>query len=84
MVRSVTHSRFGALAVKSRCTRSGARAASGSRRVKPLPAWADTREIGLAHQPLDPLAADMDALASEDGVHARRAVDPAGVRHGSA
>ncbi|WFB89063.1 MULTISPECIES: hypothetical protein [Streptomyces] len=56
MVRSVTHSRFGACAVKSRCTRSGARSASGSRRVKPLllrgliparPAWRMSRSTRL-------------------------------------
>lgn len=36
IVRSVTHNRFGAGAVKSRLTRSGARLALGSRRVKPF------------------------------------------------
>lgn len=36
-------------------------------------------EAGLAHEPFDTLAADVDALTLEDGVHARRAVDPAGI-----
>ncbi len=36
IVRSVTHNRFGAGAVKSRFTRPGAGVALGSRRVKPL------------------------------------------------
>jgi hypothetical protein len=36
IVRSVTHSRFGAGAVKSLLTRSGARVAFRSRRVKPF------------------------------------------------
>ncbi|MDH6145793.1 transposase [Kitasatospora sp. GP30] len=80
MVRSVTHSRFGAGAVKSRRTRSGAGSAPGSWRVKPLPARrADSLQAGFAHQAFDPLAADVDTLALEGGVHARRAVDPAGL-----
>lgn len=41
-------------------------------------AWAHTRDVGFAHQPLDPFAADVDALTFEDGVHARRAVVAAG------
>jgi hypothetical protein len=36
ILRSVTYSRFGAGPVKSRWTRSGARVAFGSRRVKPV------------------------------------------------
>jgi len=43
------------------------------------PAGADPREAGLAHEPFNPFAADAGALAPEDGVHARGAVDPAGL-----
>ncbi len=71
MVRSVTHSRFDPFAVKSRCTRSGARSASGSRRVKPL-LRRGLIPVRLAwrREPLDALAIDVDALTLEDGAHA--------------
>ena len=39
----------------------------------------NTREFGLAHQSLHPLAADRQVFALEDGMDAGRAVDPAGV-----
>ncbi|GDY52239.1 hypothetical protein SVIO_102770 [Streptomyces violaceusniger] len=32
---------------------------------------ADPGQTGLAHEPFDPLPADVDALTPEDGVHAR-------------
>ncbi|MCZ4612403.1 hypothetical protein O3S80_53450 [Streptomyces sp. Lzd4kr] len=76
----MTHSRFGAGAVKSPLTRFKARVALGSRACEALPPRADARGGGLAHQPLDPLAAHAGALAFEDGVHARRAVIAAGLR----
>ena len=34
------------------------------------PAWADPGQAGLAHEPFDTLAADVDALTLENGVHA--------------
>jgi hypothetical protein len=34
------------------------------------PAGADPGEAGLAHEPFDTFAADVDALTLEDGVHA--------------
>lgn len=40
------------------------------------PARTVPRDLGLTHQPLDPFAAHVDALALEHGVHTRRAVGP--------
>jgi NAD(P)-dependent dehydrogenase (short-subunit alcohol dehydrogenase family) len=57
--------------------------AAGHDRITPLARdprdGADPGEAGLAHEPLDPLAADVDALALQDGMDSGRSVDPAGV-----
>ena len=75
---SATHSRSGAVALKLRRTRSGAGALVSSRTGRPHEAPPmDALELGRAHQPGDPLAADPPVvLEAQLGLDPRCPVRP--------
>ena len=76
---SATQQRFGAPAAKLRSRRSSATRTPGTRIVVAAPLLGDQAgEPGLAHQPLDALAADPLAVVEDEiGPDPRRAVDAA-------
>ena len=76
---SATQSTLGAAGVNCRATRSSATRTPGTRIVvRPRFFGDQARDRGLAHQPLDALAPDPDALREAQlGVDAPRAVDAA-------
>ena len=74
---SATQSRLGAAARKARSTRSSQTRTPGTRIVvRPRLRRDQAGDAGLAHEPLDALAADPDAVGhAQLGVDARRSVD---------
>ena len=77
-MKSATHKRLGAVAVKSRSTRSvGPLGALVGDRRAPRLAADDARQPGLAHQPLDRAARHRDALGLQLPPHLPRAVEAA-------
>jgi hypothetical protein len=72
MVGSVTHSRFGTGGGEVASHQVGCEFRVGVAAGEALVlAGADPGQAGLAHEPLDALAADAGALALQDGVHVR-------------